>query len=109
MLRASGLADERTGLSDGPPVDHVQALRLFGERDLDPAAVAVPIARMTPCPTGTGPLALPAPAEVEAQLAAMAAIAALKAEGNACASPARPPKFAHVMSIACCCCVPLPR
>ena len=66
-----------------------QALRLFGERDLDPAAVAVPIVRLAPCPTGTGPLTLPVPSEVEAQLAALAAVAELKAKGNACAPLAR--------------------
>ena len=65
--------------------NRVQALRLFGERHLDPAAVAAPIVPLAPCPTGSGPLALPAPAEVEAQLAALAAVAALKAKGNACA------------------------
>ena len=61
----------------------MQALRLFGERDLDPAAVAVSSVRIAPYPTGTGPLALPAPAEVEAQLGTLAVVAALKAQGNA--------------------------
>ena len=41
--------------------------------------------QLTPCPAGEGPLLLPAPDEVEAELAALAAVAALKAEGNACA------------------------
>ena len=41
--------------------------------------------QLAPCPAGEGPLMLPAPAEVEAELAALAAVAALKAEGNACA------------------------
>jgi len=51
--------------------------------------------QLTPCPAGVGPLALPAPAEVETELAALAAVAALKAEGNACA-PRSPRTVLHL-------------
>ncbi len=64
-----------------------QALKLLREPNGDAATTAEPIVQLAPCAVGEGPLVLPAPAEVEAELAALAAVAALKAEGNACAPP----------------------
>ena len=58
--------------------------------------------QLAPSPAGEGPLLLPAPADVEAELAALAAVAALKAEGNACAPRLAPATFIRTPQRLCC-------